>query len=79
MGKKGTIPLTISTSSAIAAHGYDGASRTLEIQMRGGATYQYSDVPPDVYAKLKGAESLGKFFQANIKGKYTHAKLDGAS
>lgn len=74
-------------SSQIASIGYDAGTSTLEIEFptrgeapRGGATgvgsvYQYSDVPPNVHADLMAAESVGKFFGANIRGKFKYTKL----
>ncbi|MBI3241559.1 MAG: KTSC domain-containing protein [Chloroflexi bacterium] len=46
-------------SSMIHAVGYDQQKRILEIIFNSGGTYQYFDVPPDVYEGLLKAESKG--------------------
>jgi hypothetical protein len=40
-----------------------------------GAHYIYNGVKPAVHAALMKSPSKGKFFHANIKGKYQHSKL----
>lgn len=71
-------------SSQIRAVGYDAATRTLAVQFHGkgqagqpppaGATYTYSNVPPEIHVGLIGAESVGKFFGANVRGKFDTRK-----
>lgn len=39
------------------------------------ASYLYKDVPLDVFEEFKKAESKGKYFAANIKGKYEFERL----
>jgi len=68
--------MTPVTSSNIAAVGYDRTSRTLEVEFHNGTRYQYDDVDEDVYQDLMGAESVGKFFNANVKDLYTTTKLN---
>lgn len=62
--------LTPCTSSAIAAHGFDPATQTLFLKFTSGTTYSYPEVSTDLYAALQAAESVGRFYGANIKGKY---------
>ncbi len=58
-------------SSMIAATGYDPASRTLAVHFRNGtAMHHFRDVPPEVAAGLDSAESAGRYFNANIRGKF---------
>ncbi len=61
------IPLTSVSSSQIEAIGYDEASKTLAVQFRKGAIYHYENVTPELYKSFSTADSLGKFFGANIK------------
>lgn len=72
------IPLIPCESSQISAYGYDEASQTLEIQFPGrgpaSSRYRYADVPADVYAQFHAAESKGKFFGSNIRGRYAYEK-----
>lgn len=63
------------TSSNIYAVGYDADSQTLEIEFKNGAVYQYSSVPSGEYEGIMGAESKGKYLNANIKNRYSFVKL----
>lgn len=62
--------LTPCASSAIAAHGFDPATQTLFLKFTSGTTYSYPEVSNDTYAALQAAESVGRFYGANIKGKF---------
>lgn len=55
-------------STSIAAVGYDRAKLRLAVRFNSGATYTYSGVQPDVHAALMAAQSIGRFFQDNIRG-----------
>lgn len=59
-------------SSQIAAFGYDAVARVLGLKFKGGggSTYHYFEVPPEILTGLQTAESAGKYFGSNIKGKY---------
>lgn len=63
------------TSDNLAEVGYDPESETLEIQFRRGGVYQYYNVPAFIHERLMAADSLGRFFNAEIKGHYPEAKL----
>lgn len=63
------------SSSNIASIGYDSPSSTLEIEFNDGAIYQYFDVPAAVHSELLGAESVGKYFAANVKGAYRYTRV----
>lgn len=63
------------TSSNIISVGYDGKTETLEVEFIRSGVYQYSDVPKDVYEDFIKASSIGKFFYANIKEKYSYNKV----
>lgn len=67
--------LTPCASSAIAAHGFDPDTQTLFLKFTSGTTYSYPDVSSDLYAELQAAESVGRFYGANIKGKFTASPL----
>lgn len=61
-------------SSNIEAIGHkDGV---LSVQFKGGAIYDYPNVPADLHARFVGAESVGSFFHQHIKGKFDHTKRD---
>ena len=66
--------LTTVESSMIHAVGYDKEKRILEIVFNTGRTYQYADVPTEVYKGLLDAESKGRYFLANIRDVYAYAQ-----
>lgn len=63
------------TSSNVESIGYDEDSSTLEIEFKNGATYQYFDVPENVFAELRDADSVGGYLAARIKGTYRFSKV----
>ncbi|MBA7552008.1 hypothetical protein ES705_44559 [subsurface metagenome] len=63
-------------SSNIESIGYDAANEVLEVEFRGGAVYQYSGVPKDVYNELMEAESVGRYLSSHIKGIYTCERIE---
>ncbi|WP_024587366.1 KTSC domain-containing protein [Aliihoeflea sp. 2WW] len=63
------------TSSNLAEVGYDPELETLEVQFRHGGVYQYFNVPAFMNERLMNADSLGLFFNAEIRGHYPEAKL----
>ena len=65
---------TAVTSSNLRSVGYDPSSRTLEIEFK-NVTYQYADVPLEVYEALMAATSLGRYFIQNIKDAYPASKI----
>lgn len=71
------VPLKPVTSTAIAQIGYDPATRTLAIQRTNSAfVYLYKDVPPEEFRALEEAESIGKFVNQRVQGKYDFDRID---
>ncbi|HZF44126.1 MAG TPA: KTSC domain-containing protein [Sphingomonadaceae bacterium] len=58
------------TSTAVARVEYDPAARVLDIWYKGGDRYSYRGVPPEVYAALLAAPSIGAFVTAAVKPRY---------
>jgi hypothetical protein len=56
------------SSSAIRAVGYDGY--TLTVQFHNGRIYDHPGVPPWVFAELMNASSIGRYYNAYIRGRY---------
>lgn len=50
--------------------GYDPEAQTLDVEFKTGATYTYGGVPQSEYDNLMSAQSVGKYFAANIKNVY---------
>lgn len=63
------------SSSNVAAIGYDSDSETLQIEFNNGTTYQYFDVPEQVFEGLRDADSVGGYLAAQIKGNYRYSKV----
>ncbi len=63
------------SSSQIRSVGYDARNQTLEVELSGGAVYQYDRVPADVHRRLVGATSLFSFFQDHIEDTYTQRRV----
>lgn len=62
-------------SSNIDAVAYDSDSETLYIRFKGGAEYEYRDVPEFVYEGLLEAESKGKYFWRYIRNIYSYGRI----
>ena len=63
------------SSSNLASVGYDEMSHILEIEFRSGGVYQYSGVPRSEYEALMSASSLGSYFAANIRNRYSYRRV----
>ena len=61
------------SSSDISSIGYEGS--TLHIRFNSGGLYAYYNVPSGVYNALMSASSHGKYFHANIKGRYGDTRI----
>lgn len=57
-------------SSNIDGVDYDAGKERLTVKFKGGRSYHYDAVSSGVYADFLRAESAGKFFSSNIKGKF---------
>lgn len=61
-------------SSNIKAIGWDGENQILVVQFNSG-TYQYPNVPKEVYEAFLAADSIGKHFHAVIRPHYAGIKV----
>jgi hypothetical protein len=57
-------------SSAIAAVGYDPASRRMKIRFTQGHTYDFCRVPERVFTAFLKARSKGTYYNDCIKDRY---------
>lgn len=62
-------------SSNLKSVKYNEGSEVLEIEFRHGGVYQYFGVPTEVHRALMDAGSHGKYFAAEIKGRYEFKKV----
>ena len=63
-------------SSNLQAVGYDETKRILYIEFKHSGTYKYFDVDISIYDGFFNADSIGKYFDKNIKkADYDYSKL----
>ena len=62
-------------SSNVAEVGYDPGSMILEVLFHSGSVYQYFDVPEGLFREILQADSVGRFFNQQIRDSYRYVKL----
>ncbi|MFW9260237.1 KTSC domain-containing protein [Nostoc sp. KVJ20] len=65
-------------SSMAMAVGYDRNEQILQVEFQSGAVYQYLGIDEDTWEDLHSSNSIGSFFNQEIKGRYDCDRLDGA-
>ena len=63
------------TSSNLKRVSYNPRSHEMLIQFQSGAVYQYWDVPGNISQGLVQAESPGKFFNQNVRNRYSYKRV----
>ena len=61
-------------SSMAKSVGYDPLTNTLELEFKTGEIWQYYELPKNVYYEMISG-SIGKYFQAHIKGRYRERRV----
>jgi hypothetical protein len=69
--------LPVSSSMAIAV-GYDHNEQILQVEFQSGSVYQYLGVDEDTWEDLHSSDSVGSFFNQQIKGRFDCDRLDNA-
>ncbi|MNW46218.1 hypothetical protein D3C74_235010 [compost metagenome] len=63
-------------SSMITSIGYDESQAVLEVEFKSnGQVWQYYDVTEYIWFEMNSAPSVGKYFHANIRGKYPESRV----
>lgn len=62
-------------SSNLLSIGYDASLSILEIEFKTSQIWQYYDVPESLWYEFENSGSKGKFFWANIRGKYSENRI----
>ena len=62
-------------SSAIEKISYNAETKTLTVTFDVGGTFEYYEVPQEIYDGLMQAESKGNYFTENIKKAYLSKKI----
>ena len=57
-------------SSVLHSASYDETINLLTVTFKSGRSYDFFDVLPSIWEEFKKAESKGRFFTQNIKGKF---------
>jgi len=63
-------------SSNVESIGYDAAEGMLEVEFKGGAVYQYTGIPQELYAELCEAGSVGSFIHRRIKNAFACERIE---
>jgi hypothetical protein len=63
-------------SSMAASIGYDKNEQILQVEFHNGAVYQYSGVDADTWSDLHDADSVGRYYNHEIKGRYECDRID---
>ena len=61
-------------SSLLSSIGYS-IDATLELEFRSGAIYRYFAVPQTVFERLIAAESMGAYFNRNVRNRFRYQRL----
>lgn len=62
-------------SSNVQAIAYNPTTKSVRVIFKSGVDYSYKNVPEAVWKEALKAESVGKFVNAELKGKYESEKL----
>ena len=65
-------------STSLTGVGYSPELRVLELEFRTGEIYRYRIVPSTLHRDLMAAESKGRFFSKNIRGKFAFTHVNKA-
>jgi KTSC domain len=67
------LPVSSSMASAV---GYDNNENILQVEFHNGTVYQYEGVEPETWKDFYCADSVGSFFNEQIKGQYESERID---
>lgn len=63
-------------STMATSIGYECNDRILQVEFSSGSVYQYADVELETWETLQETESLGRFYNNEIKGRYDCQRVD---
>ena len=61
-------------SSLVEELGYNSSLKELTVKFKNGSAYTYAGVESTVFEVVANAESVGKAFNAEVRGKYEMVK-----
>jgi hypothetical protein len=62
-------------STVFTSVAYDEGARQLYLTFHSGKTYRYFEFPTHQYDEFLAAESQGKYFRTNIRGKFREEEV----
>lgn len=62
-------------STEIEWIGYESKRSMLQVEFIAGGIYQYDNVPEGIYHEFLTADSHGRYFETQIKGRYSFRKI----
>ena len=65
----------IVSSSNLESIKFDGTAGELFVRFKGGGVYKYANVSVALFENFMDSPSKGKFFHANVKGKFPYQKV----
>lgn len=66
-------------SGRLRAIGYDGRTRTLQVQLDDGSTLQYSGVGEDSWRRFSSSGAAWSFYRDNIEEEFTAKRVSGSA
>jgi hypothetical protein len=70
------IPVRPVDSSLAHSVGHDADADILRIQFKSGGTYDYFAVPAEKHQEMLKADSIGKYFHSEIRGRHQYERVD---
>ena len=64
-------------SRILRSVGYNESTKILEIEFSSGLVYQYSGVPPKVYADLMHSAEIGKYYSEKVRPRFQTKQVAG--
>lgn len=62
-------------SNVIESCAYNDTDKELILDFKSGGSHKYSDVPKEIFDGILAADSAGKYFHANIRGKFNSERV----
>lgn len=66
----------VENSSNVANVEYDADTEVMTVKYKNNRSYDYHDVPPEVFADIQKAESVGTYLAENVKGKFSTKPIE---
>ena len=73
---QGAAPKPPRCGSVLTTVSYDAKSKIMTVVFANGFAYEYTAVPKQVFEDLSAAKSRGRFFTANVRGKFDFHRVE---